>query len=423
MDFPIPPSTAEVLAPRAILSRWCETAVLLLCFGIFPLLVSFSAAQAGGAEPASSQAATTHPAWIERAFPLSKFYDIPKPLPRGTPGELIRAEEFEEYDLPEGVLAARILYHSRSATEQDVAASGVVLYPDRKPPLQGWPVIAWAHDFNGVARRCAPSLARNLQHGPLLFMYVSLGYAVVAPDYTGLGTDFRNAYGDIESNARDVLYSIPAARAAVSTLSSQWIAMGYGEGGWTVIGIAELGQRRDPSYLGGIVISGVAGLDPTDWASEGSSSPLFLAYGVKTVFPEFAESAILTEDALKLYRKLDEGCAEPASGERVRASGMLKPDWQKDRFVRQYFDRNTVGAKPARGPLLIIASTANSGASASTTPPVIARLCQQGGQVQFETYADPDPGYVIGESVRDQIAWIQGRFAGRAAPSNCPGRN
>jgi len=36
----------------------------------------------------------------------------------------------------------------------------------------------------------------------LLSMYVSLGYAVVASDYTGLGTDYRNAFRDIESNAR-----------------------------------------------------------------------------------------------------------------------------------------------------------------------------------------------------------------------------
>jgi len=72
-------------------------------------------------------------------------------------------------------------------------------------------VIAWAHDRSGVARQCAPSLARNLNRRPLLSMYVSLGYAVVATDYTRLGAEFRNAFRDIESNARDVIYSIPAA--------------------------------------------------------------------------------------------------------------------------------------------------------------------------------------------------------------------
>jgi hypothetical protein len=46
-------------------------------------------------------------------------------------------------------------------------------------------------------------------------------------------------------------------------------------------------------------------------------------------------------------------------------------------------------------------------------------MCKQGDRVQWEKYAAPDSGSVIGESVRDQIAWIQGRFTGRPAPNNC----
>jgi dipeptidyl aminopeptidase/acylaminoacyl peptidase len=111
---------------------------------------------------------------------------------------------FEQYDLPPSVFAVCLLYHSRSASGDDVATSGVVLFPDEKPPAGGGPVIAWAHGLSGVARQCAPSLARNLQQGPFLSMYVGLGYAVVATDYTGLGTRFRNAFADTPSNALDV---------------------------------------------------------------------------------------------------------------------------------------------------------------------------------------------------------------------------
>lgn len=38
------------------------------------------------------------------------------------------SESFEEYELPFSVSALRILYHSRSAAGEDVAASGVI-YP------------------------------------------------------------------------------------------------------------------------------------------------------------------------------------------------------------------------------------------------------------------------------------------------------
>lgn len=394
--------------------------IMLLLAAVLSLFL----AGGGAVQVSSSQPAKADKPQIRWTFPLTEFYSTPKPFPRGNPGELIRAEEFAEYALPSGVLAVRFLYHSRSATEQDVATSGVVLYPEQKPPLSGWPVIAWAHDLNGVARQCAPSLARNLEHGPFLSMYVSLGYAVVATDYAGLGTDFRNAFLDIESNARDVIYSIPAARRAVPELGSEWIAMGYGDGGLTVARIGELGSIVDSHYLGGIVIRGLAGLNPPDPSAQGNpyNSPLFLAYGVKTVFPEFEVGEILTESALALYPKLEQGCADP-SLEQKSTSAMLKPNWQNNRFVEQYLSRNTIGEKPARGPLLVIASEANSGTPESGTAQVIARMCKQGDRVQLEKYANPDPGNVIGESVRDQIAWIQGRFAGRPAPGNCPGQH
>jgi alpha-beta hydrolase superfamily lysophospholipase len=202
----------------------------------------------------------------------------------------MRSEGFDEYQLPEGVSAFRILYHSRSADGEDVAASGVVLLPDEPPPAGGWPVIAWAHSFTGTARRCAPSLMRNLNEGPFLSMYVKLGYAVVATDYVGLGTNFRNASVDMQSNAADVIYSIAASRAAVPQLGRKWVAMGESAGGLAALGVAELERDiRDPNYLGSIAVSGIA--DGKELYEEiAKDSPgqfVFLAYGVQTLYPRF----------------------------------------------------------------------------------------------------------------------------------------
>jgi hypothetical protein len=61
---------------------------------------------------------------ILRTLPITKFYDTPHPLPTGKPGELIRSEEFDQYELPFSVSAVRILYHSRSAAGGDVAGAG-----------------------------------------------------------------------------------------------------------------------------------------------------------------------------------------------------------------------------------------------------------------------------------------------------------
>src|SRR3989454_3369631 len=191
---------------------------------IFPLVLEVLWAAALLAGPttfphgrAPAPAKSYHP---RGAFPLTKFYDTPNPLPADKPGKLTRSEPFDEYVLPYQISAIRILYHSRSPSGEDVAVSGVVLVPDGTPPAGGWPVIAWAHDFIGSARQCAPSLQKNLNKGPLLSMYVGLGYAIVASDYV-LGTSFPNAAQDMWSNALDVIFSIPRARVALLQLGNR----------------------------------------------------------------------------------------------------------------------------------------------------------------------------------------------------------
>src|ERR1700739_1898476 len=195
---------------------------VLWAAALFPCSGACAQVQAPKAPPQAYRA--------PRRLPLGKFYETPDPLPAGKPGELIRSEQAYEYDGSYQASTYRILYHSRSPQGKDVAVSGVVLVPDGDPPAAGWPIIAWAHEFVGSARQCAPSLSKNLNEGPLLSMYASLGYAVVAPDYAGLGTNFPHAVLDVRSNALDLLYSIPAARAALPQLAKKWVVAGYSQG-------------------------------------------------------------------------------------------------------------------------------------------------------------------------------------------------
>ena len=362
---------------------------------------------------------------IQRTLPISKFYDTPDPLPADNPGTLIRSQEFDGYELPFSVSAVRILYHSRSASAEDVAASGVVLFPyDKKPPAGGWPVIAWAHGSTGVARACAPSLMRNIGHGPFLAMYVNLGYAVVAADYTGLGTNFRNAFLDGLSNATDVINSIPAARAAVPQLSARWIVMGEAGGSLTAVAVAaKESETRDSNYLGAIAISDVPSAKEIYEHSTAASSSLVLislAYGIKTLYPQFQVTDMLTERALARYHQIVHTCWEPRATTDLSPSQTVKPGWDSNAYVRQYFVRNDPAETRAYGPILVISSATSTPAVATLTAQTISQMCKRGDRVQWEQYSDLDPGSVIGDSVRDQIGWIEGRFAGRPSPTNCP---
>ena len=240
-----------------------------------------------------------------RTLPLTSFYDTPHPLPPGKAGELIRSEPIDEYNLPFEVSALRILYHSRTPNGEDLPVSAVVLVPDGKPPASGWPVIAYAHEFRGAARQCAPSLMKNLGVGPLLAMYANLGYAVVAVDYSGLGTDSGKPVLDMQSNALDVMYSVPAARAAVPQIGPKWIAVGPFQGALAAVAVAE-SEVSDPNCLGSVATSGLADAQPAyeRFALRSSNRMLLvLASTVKALYPEFQVSDMLKDAALPAYQR------------------------------------------------------------------------------------------------------------------------
>ncbi|HST13195.1 MAG TPA: lipase family protein [Terriglobales bacterium] len=244
-----------------------------------------------------------------RALPRTPFYSSPTVKTTAEPGTLVRAEPATDFALPPGITATRILYHTRTANDADTLSSGVVLVPYGRPPKDGWPLLAWSHGTSGVATDCAPSLMKSLFYNwEGLYEYVMLGYAVVATDYAGLGTDGRHAYLDMLSNATDVINSVPAAHAAVPSLSHKWLVVGHSQGGLSSLGVAQLeGEIKDPNFLGTLALAGASdlqeGIDNVVKAKLPVLNGLvsFWIYGVKTVYPEFDLKDVLTSQALTVF--------------------------------------------------------------------------------------------------------------------------
>jgi len=371
---------------------------------------------------ASSQVLNPKTSQTPRRLPLSKFYDTPDPLPSGQPGELIRAEPFYEYLLPYTISAVRILYHSRSPHDKDVAASGVVLLPRGTPPSGGWPIIAWANDLTGSARQCAPSLLKTLNEGPLLSMYVGLGYAVVASDYAGLGTNFPYAVLDVPSNAQDVINSVAAARAALPQLGSKWLVAGYAHGSRVAVGVAEaLPKNSNKEFLGAIGILGAA--NPPEFFEQLAQAPsnlmlISLAQALKNQHPEFPIADMLTGKGITLYKVLGDSCEAPS--EQVPDSNELaKPGWQNNPYIKDFFSRNALGRSQAFSPVLLISGETAGDVPASLTEALVGQLCQRKDHVLFVNYPGLNSSAVLGNSVGEQVSWIRARFSGQPAPSNC----
>lgn len=112
-------------------------------------------------------------------------------------------------------------------TREDTAA---VFIPFGTTPEGGWPVVVWAHGTVGVANHCAPSLnPRSDRDKQYLNTWLSLGYAVVAPDYAGLGSSGLHHYLNARGEAWSVLDSVRAALQHFP-LKNELILVGQSQG-------------------------------------------------------------------------------------------------------------------------------------------------------------------------------------------------
>jgi pimeloyl-ACP methyl ester carboxylesterase len=366
------------------------------------------------------------------ALPLTSFYDTPTDLSKSKPGDLLRKEAVRDYDLPEGVSAQRVLYHSLDASGAAVAASAVVLLPAGQKPASGWPIIAWAHGTSGVAQHCAPSAMKSVYYGRNgLYEMLGAGFAIVAVDYSGLGTKGPHEYLSKVAQANDVIYAVPAARAAVPDLGDKWVVDGHSQGGQAAWGVAEKqAVLKQPGYLGAVSVAGatlhdgwlVAHPDTTDDAAFYAA---WLVYGISARFPEFKPGDALTPTGAKHYEAITtKGCWVHGytlySG--ITYPQMLKQGWSENPWVQKFFAENRAGVKPIHGPLLAIAGDADKAVPLAAVRDVVDRACRNHQPVELRIYAGLDHGPTMGRSVPDQIAWIKDRFAGKPAKGNCPAR-
>lgn len=362
------------------------------------------------------------------ALPITAFYDTPADLAASKPGDLLRRQDFPGYVLPKGARAVRILYHSQDADGADVASSAVVLVPAGAAPAGGWPVIVWAHGTSGVARQCAPSLMKDVYYGELgLMPMVRAGYAVVAVDYHGLGTAGAHQYIAKAAQAADLVFSVPAARAAVPELGSRWVVDGHSQGGEAAWAVAELeGQRRDPGYLGAVAVAPASRLDEVmslpPQAGGASFYIEYMTFAIKALSPSFQPSDMLSGVALSRYRALTTGSCfyvAEASFAGDHDAPALAPGWQTTPAARRFFAATRIGDAPIAGPLLVVAGDADQTVPITAVRATVKGACALGVRLELRVYGGLDHDPTMDKSTPDQLAWIAARFAGAPPGNDC----
>ena len=369
--------------------------------------------------------------------------DVP-PSPAGTKqrGQLIRARPF-------GTAAAlksasrnyRIFYHSESPDGRNVVVSGTVAIPAGNPPSGGWPLITWTHGTTGIGTgaRCAPS--HDTTDGPehrylsiteaVLDAFVSRGYAVVATDYGGLGIPGTQAYLVGVGEGRSAIDIIRAARKLDPNIGTRYVVMGHSQGGQADLFTAAIGPEYAPEFtlLGNVAIAPASHMGELVQQAVTASSPSpilpFIAYMLQsyaTYYPEVVLARILTPQAKKHLRDTREGCIDGAlkSGywaQSIPSSQFLsKPDLGP--LLRAVAD-NEPGTLRIVAPTLLIQGTADKTVPPSGTDAVDRDLCRSGNVVSYRTYPEESHEGVLSAARADIEAWVDARFSGAVATSNC----
>lgn len=189
---------------------------------------------------------------------LEPFYTPPSPLPQ-TLGDVIRTEPLGV--TIEGGTALRMLYVSETPDGTRAASGGMIFIPTSAAPVGGRPVVAWSHGTLGMGPACAPSRS-STPTGDIdtwLPLMMKLGWVVVATDYVGIGTPGPNLYLDADSEVRDIVNSVRAARnIPQAQAGNRYVTFGHSQGGHASIWAGSLA----PAYAPELRLLGVAAAAP-----------------------------------------------------------------------------------------------------------------------------------------------------------------
>ena len=374
--------------------------------------------------------------YVNRSVGDDPFYTLQdlETAEAAAPGSLLKLEENTNtslYALPPATALSRFVFQSENFNGAPIPVSAFILWPfagKRQP--DGLATVVWAHGTSGSHRNCAPSNTRKLwQHflGP--YQLALQGYAVVAPDYAGLGVakdadgkDIVHEYLASPSQANDVIYSVVAAQKAFPKLSKQFVVIGHSLGGGAAWAVAQR-QALNPQagYLGSIAVSPVTKVLDLP-GSYGPLIGLAMLYGVRNVFPDFDLSEVLTPEGTtqaELLRETGGGIGTWLS--LLLDRELLKHDWRKNKYLQQWQALSCNGGKTLGGPLLVIHGDTDFILDVKVTTAAVEETAERFPDSAIEYITLPHVSHQPAMTASQCLwmEWIEDRFAGKKVQAGC----
>jgi pimeloyl-ACP methyl ester carboxylesterase len=332
-----------------------------------------------------------------------------------------------------------VLYHTTSVDGKDVAVSGTVAIPKGPPPAGGWPVVSWAHGTTGDAAECAPS--RDEAGGPerwylkdvddLLDDYVQHGSAVVQTDYEGIGTPGVHPYLVGVAEGRDAIDIVRAARGLDSHVGTRYVVIGHSQGGQSALFAASIAPAWAPELqlLGAVALAPASHLGP--WlrglatASEpdlGFGFAGLLVRGYASIDPTIRPDALFARGAEAFEAQLETRCVlgllQRDSWAGLTPAKTFAPGADFGPLL-QRVAQNEPGSLRIGVPALLLQGTGDEIVAPIASDLLARELCAQNVALSYDPVADADHNGLVLATLGTAQAWIDARFAGAPAASNC----
>lgn len=348
------------------------------------------------------------------------------------PGKMLRQEPVGDgYYAQHASIARRILYSSTDGRfgRGVIEASGLLYIPIGTPPEGGWPLVVWGHGTFGIADVCAPSWkAPTPRDGTYVDAWLQQGYAVVAPDYQGLGTRGVHPYLQRKPEGYSVLDAARAALTAYPNLiANKVILTGQSQGSGAVLNAAAVAPEYAPDvHLLGAIATALVwrandSPDPNDVL--GSDAPRYavmrmMGGGLKTGSP--SPDQVLTAKGGLLRDAAARSCSRDlipvARANDVTGLNAFVPPPER---MAAMFEQLAVPREKLAMPILVATGLADTVIPTSAQYQAVMRLCRAGNAVTWRKYDGVTHSGTSNYALRDAIPFAAALLRGEQPANSC----
>ena len=360
---------------------------------------------------------------------VAAFYATPEDFSQ-IPGTLLRWE-------PLGVDVAdakayRLLYVTEDQQGKPAVAAGMAFIPDKKVDTPR-PMVAFLQGTTGQGDACAPSRSDDPLHEIRNFLPEAMaqGWAVVAPDEYGVGTQGVQLYLIKEQEVRDTVNSIRALRSLPDALTGNDFAVyGYSQGGHSALWTGHLSKQFAPE----LDLVGVAAAAPAadltaiidrQWDSVvgwGIGADVTRSWSI--AYPDLPVDPFLTDAARDNFERIAENCTFGSFIEGTIRHDIFRQDFFADNpadnpLWAQALIEQTPPPYSAAVPIMLVQGTADEIVLAGPNANLQVSWCAAGSTVNALWLEGVDHLNVAALAGPAVAGWIADRFAGLTAPNTC----